>query len=107
MKGFGVASTALAAATCFAASAVAATSADPIVIKVRFSFCIATHVHELTSFAIQGNKFFYKTNGTELYVAHLTFRLYSASTDLHPATSRGLHTNVSFLQHVKPSQILT
>lgn len=99
MKGLGVASTALAAATLFAASAVAATSVDPIVIKVRLIVRITAPVHELISFAMQGNKFFYKTNGTELYVELLTFRLCSARTDLHPATSRGLHTNVSVLEH--------
>lgn len=98
MKGLGVASTALAAATLFAASAMAATSVDPIVIKVRLIVRIAAHVHELTSFAIQGNKFFYKTNGTELYVAQLNFWFCFASTDLHPATSRGLHINVSVLE---------
>ena len=57
MKGFSLASTAVALAS-IASTVVAAQNknpVDPIVIK--------------------GSKFFYKTNGTQLYVRHRLFRL--------------------------------
>ena len=65
MKGLGITSAGITAATWFAASAVA--QLDPIVIKVRSVDWLSFFWLWLTIFSsAQGSKFFYKTNGTEL-----------------------------------------
>lgn len=93
---------AVAAAAFFAVSAAAAL--DPIVIKVRSLSVGETAFPMLTR--CQGSKFFYKTNGTELYVLN---RLYADARPtiltcrLGTASSRELHTRVRLTLEYVPS----
>jgi hypothetical protein len=66
MKAFTAAATALAGAALFLKSVCA--DVDPIVIKVG-ALQLSTDLHESThsnTLRIQGSKFFYETNGTQL-----------------------------------------
>ena len=79
-------STILAAATLFASSVFAQATVDPIVIK--------------------GQKFFYKTNGTQLYVYTLPDECHTGANDLS-ASSEVLHTSKMLAETVPHRQLLS
>jgi len=65
MRAFQYASKAFALAALYTTSVLA--DVDPIVIKVRCHHFNIHHYHALSDLVLlQGSKFFYKTNGTEL-----------------------------------------